>query len=329
MISRDAGNDPPPQPIAPLVGPEAPERIGNAFGERLTESLDSTGKALAVVAGLGAFFFGAGYFVEWQRYKHGGLPPEEMLPLIPTAQVAAAGVRELVISVLFMVLTVGMLGFVLVRVASWTRYRTARVAKLLRRALASDVGFPTALIGAFTLLLVPLTVNGMVVATILTGLLFYGLRLIRRFLEAGDDAHFPLWRLALAVGLAAIVLSGTRLAEFPERRPDAVVWLTSGDTVEGDYLASDSNRILLRIGPRECEKACPPMQRGCSRACADPHLLVVRTSEVEKLEVTKRTRMLPYDGSFLDTFVPGLPLTCIPPECRWDGMRRIGLSSYL
>lgn len=317
------------QAPAPLVHPEAGERIGSAFGERLSESLDSTGKALTVLAGLGAFFFGAGYFVEWQRYKHGGLPPEEMLPLIPTAQVAAAGVRELVISVLFVILTVGLVGFVLVRIASWAHGRTGRFAKAVNWTLASDVGFPAMLIGAVTLLLAPYTVNGLLVAAILTLILYYGLNLIRRFLEGEDGAHFPLWRLALAVGFAAVILSGARLAEFPERRPEAVVWLTDGSKIKGDYIGTDANRVLLRFEHKDCEAKCPFQLGRCDRECARPRLVVLRSSEVAELQVIRHSELLEYDGSLLETLVPDLPLTCIPPECRWDEERRIGLSSFL
>lgn len=324
----EPANSPDEESLPVLAHPEAAGEVGEALRERVSESLDNTGKALAVFAGLGAFFFGAGYFVEWQRYKKGGLPPEEVLPLVPTSQIAAAGVRELVISLLFVSLSLALLGFVFVRLARWSQRGNGRFAKILNRVLASDVAVPTALIGALTLLIVPASAGGVLTAVILAGLLYYGLSLIRRFLQAGDGARFPLWRLALAVATAAIVLSGARQAEFQERRPDAVVWLTNGDKLDADYVASDSGKILLRLGEGDCNAQCATP--GQCRECKRPRLIVIRLSEVKEMRVTKASKLIPHKHHSLLDELFGVPLTCIPPECRWDSdERRIGPSSFL
>ena len=330
-----------------LAKPEAANRVGDALSRRVAESIDSTGKAFAVLAGLGAFFFAAGYFVEWQRYRGGGLPPEGVLPLVSEGQIIAAGARELAISVLFVGFALALLGFVFVRLARWTQGRTGRLAQGVNRMLARDVATPTAVFGALMLLIVPFSGSGVLVTAILTGLLYYGLLLIRRFLEAGDAAQFPLWRLALAVGVAAIVLSGARLAEFPERRPDVLVCLTNGGELEGDYLASDSDKILIRKRPRgegdskrrdglRCAREREPQgKRKRRRQGKRPRLVVVRTSELEEMQIAKSPAPLPYERSLLDLFLslspalPNLELSCIPPECRWGGGTRIGPSSYL
>ncbi len=305
---------------------------------------------LAAGAGLGAFFLGAGYFVEWQRFSQGQLPPAEVLPLIPKDQIAAAGVRELVISVLFVVLTLGLLGFVVVKIARAAETGSGRISRGVSVVLSKEIGFPTAVIGIFTLLVVPFDVSGVLVAVILAGLLFYGLRLVRDFLEMGDDARFPLWRLAIAVGIAAFVLSVARQTEFPERRPDAVLLLVGGDEIKGEYLASDSDKILIRQKPpsagaqcnlekRDCQMKCKGDQlciRECRldhQRCGRPRLIVVPASEVKELQVTQSPWLLRQDSSLLDRIAdplaPGLEFRCIPPECRWGGETRIGPSAFL
>jgi hypothetical protein len=338
------------RPTPAFAKPDVANRISSGFHERVTESLDSTAKALGAVAGLGALFVGAGYLVEWQRFKQGGLPPEEVLPLIPKDQIAAAGVRELVISVLFITVTLGLLGFVLIRLARAAEGRTGRLARGLNAALSNDAGFPTILVGIATLLIVPFDVAGVLVAAILTVLLYYGLRLVRNFLKAGKDARFPLWQLALAVALASFVLSVARQAEFPERRPDAVLLLVDGNTIKGEYLASDSGKVLLRQKPLKTGVQCELDKRSCQQTCAGdplcirecrldrqrcdrPKLIVVPAGEVKEVQVTESPWLLRQDSSLLDRIAdplaPDFELRCIPPECRWGGEVRIGPSSFL
>lgn len=331
-----------------LAEADAANRISHGFRNRVAESIDSTGKALAILAGFGAFFIAAGYFVEWQRFRKGGLPAEEVLPLIPKDQVAAAGVRELAISVLFVGITIAFFGFVLARVARWSQGRPGRLAQTLNRVLSRDVAFPTFVVGVVTLLMVPLDGFGLLITAILTGLFYYGLLLVRRFLETGDNAKFPLWRLALAVGLAAVVLAGARQEDFQERRADILVCLTNGDEFEGDYLASDSGKILIRkrriavgLSERRDRLTCANNRREENREekrrrqGIRPRLLVVPNDDVREIQVAKASALLPYERSLLDravSLLPGIPeldFSCIPPECRWGGDTRIGPSSYL
>jgi hypothetical protein len=336
------------RPTPKLAEADAANRISHGFRDRVAESIDSTGKALAVLAGFGAFFIAAGYFVEWQRFRQGGLSPEEVLPLIPKDQIAAAGVRELVISVLFVGITIAFFGFVLVRVARWSQGKGGRLARALNRALAQDVVFPTFVVGLVTLLIVPLDGFGLLITAIVTGLFYYGLLLVRRFLETGDNTKFPLWRLALAVGLAAVVLAGARQEDFPERRADILVCLTNGDEFEGDYLASDSGKILIRkrriavgLFERRDRLTCANNRREENRKekrrrqGVRPRLLVVPNEDVREIQVARASALLPYKRSLLDravSLLPGIPaleFSCIPPECRWGGETRIGPSSYL
>jgi hypothetical protein len=328
----------------------AARQIRSGFGKSLEQNLDSTGKALAALAGFGVFFIAAGYFVEWQRFKQGGLPSEEVVPLLPKDQIAAAGARELVISVLFIALTLGLLGFALIAIARAAEGRNNWLAQKTIAVLSNDAGFPTAVISIFTLLLVPFDIGGFVVWVMVTVLLYYGLRLVREFLDEGDGARFPLWRLALAVAVAALVLSIARQAEFPERRPDAVVMLVNGDEIKGEYLASDSGKVLLRqkamLTGDQCDVVRETCQTRCNhrricvrecrldrQRCDRPRLLVVPAGEVKEVRVTQSPWLLQQHQSLLDHLVDpissGFQFRCIPPECRWDGETRIGPSSFL
>lgn len=348
-LTTESGGDK-KRPASVYARENAARDIRSGFGESLDRAVGSTGKVLATLAGFGVFFVAAGYFVEWQRFHSGGLPPEEVVPLLPREQIAAAGVRELAISALFLALALGLLGFVLVKVAQATDGRSFWPWRKVNAALSREAGFPTAVIAILTLLLVPFDFFGLLVVVIVAGLLFYGLRLIREFLEAGDGAHFPLWRLVLAVVLATFVLSVARQADFPERRPDAVVLLVNGDEIKGQYLASDSGKVMLRRPSRDITAQCQLMKETCEdrcmgdklciwecnfdhQRCGRPRLLVVPAGEVKEIQVTKWPRLLQQDSSLLDRIVdplvPGFALRCIPPECRWNDQTRIGPSSFL
>jgi len=343
-------------PMPVLANREATQRVSDAAQGQLSKTLDSTGKVLAILAGLGVFFVAAGYFVEWQRFRQGGLPSEQVLPLIPKDQIAAAGVRELVISLLFVALSLLLLGFAIVRLADWARGREGRAARLLSRMLAKDIAFPTAIVGGLTLLIVPFDGSGLLVAAFVTGLFLYGLLLIRRFLRTEGSDRFPLWQLVIAAGLAAIALAGARQAEYSEIRPDALVCLADGTSFEGDYIASDSDKILLRKRARSPDKqrvvereAAQKRRIGLECAGTDgdaretgvrrrlgkrPRLIVIPRDGVEEVLFVKKYSVLPYENSLLGRIVSGVPwlpeieLSCIPPECRWR-KARIGPSSYL
>jgi hypothetical protein len=299
-----------------LAGPEALSKVGQGVSDRVSETVDNTGKALAAVAGLGVFFFATGYFVEWQRLKRGGLPPEQVLPLLPKAQIAAAGVRELAISILLGGSILALLGFGLVALARATRDRTGRLARRLNSLLEREVAVPTALIGGVTLLIVPFNKVGLLVAAIVTGLVYYGLRLVHRFLADGEEAKFPLWSLTLAVGVTAVVLSGARQHEFPEPRPMAIAVLKNGETLKATYIASDSEKVMFRLW----HPGLPT------------ELIVVRSEELKSVRLMKSSFVFRVDRSLLDgvvdTVFPGFGLTCIPPECRWRKGTRIGPSSF-
>ncbi len=312
-----------PPPLPALARPEAPGKLGKGFSQRISASVDNTGKALAVVAGLGAFFYTAGYFVEWQRFRKGGLPPEELLPLLPRGQIAAAGVRELFISLVFGGALLGIVGWGLVWVARKADKKETRWAWAIKKALFShELLFPTAVVGFITLLIVPFGKAGVIVTAILTALFFYMLHLVHDFVEedrdiveeGGDGAKFPLWPLFLAIGLAAIVLTGARQWEFPEPRPHAVVYLEGGRIVRGAYVASDSDKILIRRG-------------------GDPtHLKILREDEVTRVRLEKSSYAFGRDPSLLDdlshlVFKTDLNFSCIPPECRWGDNTRFGPSS--
>jgi hypothetical protein len=299
-----------------LAEPRALGKVGEGVGARISETLDTTGKAIAAVAGLGIFFFATGYFVEWQRLRHGGLPPEQVLPLLPKAQIVAAGVRELAISVLFGGAVLVLLGVVLVGLARATKSRSGRLAKRVNRALQHDVFVPTLAIGLVMVLIVPFNEGGLLVAAIVTCLLSYGLHLVHAFLAAGDSAKFPLWRLTIAIAAVAIVLSGARQHEFPEPRAKGVAELTNGGRFKAGYVASDAGKVIFRK-QKKGEKS---------------RLIVFQSDELERVILRKGTWVLHVDGSLIDWIVdpviPDFQLSCIPPECLWSGNEHIGPSSF-
>jgi hypothetical protein len=297
-----------------LTKPQAPAKIGQGVGDRVTKAVDNTGKALGALAGFGVFFFATGYLVEWQRMKRGGLPPEQVLPLVPKTQIAAAGVRELAVSLLLGGSILILLMFVMVWLVKLTDARKGRFAQGLNHLLEKEVAVATVLIGIVSVLIVPFDALGLLVAATVTGLFCYGLHLVRGFLAAGEEAQFPLWQLTAAIALAAIVLIGIRQHEFPEPRAMAIAVLKDGKRLKVAYVSSDSDKILLRRqhGERPTE------------------LLVVHESDLASLRMIKSTYVYPPDGSLLDGIVglvdPGFKLSCIPPECRWDESVRIGPS---
>jgi hypothetical protein len=309
----------------------AAAQLREGFSRRLGETIDTTGKLVAALAGLGVLFFITGYFVQWQRLKRGELPPEEILPLIPQEQIAAAGVRELVVSLVFVGLMLILFGFV--------RARLARPAGggagqgLLIRVSAWDAALPALIVGLITMFLAPLRVSGVVVAATLSVLTYYCFRLVRGYLaavrvrEAPDNRsstpqasakpNFPLWRLTIAVFVAAIVLSGARQREFPNPRAKVTVVLDTNERIEGVFLGIKSDKVLVRVQGRR------PV----------PRLVVLRSSDVESVRI-RRGRNFLREGapdSVFDATVGRLfdaRFTCIPPEC-WAGFdTRVGPSSY-
>jgi len=311
-----AGSSPPRPP--PLAKPDAARKVGEGLRERVGETIDDTGKLLAAIAGAGIFFFAAGYFVEWQRFKRGGLPPEEILPLIPKSQIAAAGVRELVISIFFGVLVLAILGWASVRLARWATARTGTATRLprLRRAFAKvytvEGAVPSLVLGGLIFVFVPLGLAGVIVTAVLTLLLFYSLRLLNaylRTLNADNSATFPLWRLLIASALAAVVLTGARQREFPDTRAHVYLTLTSRTQFDGVYIGSDSDQVLVRVRR-------PPNQ---------PQLLILDRSEIAAMRLEKGSYVIPTAQSLFGD-VTGVQFACIPPECR-AGDSRVGIST--
>lgn len=252
--------------------------------------------------------------MEWQKFKRGGLPPDEILPLISKGQIAAAGVRELAISVFFGALVLAVLGWGGVRIARWAA-REPNGASRLRRLLAGwfareGVALSVAF-GLLTLLFVPLDWAGAIVTVALTLLLYYSLRLIAAYLRqvaTDENATFPLWRLLIAAALAAVVLSGARQREFPEVRPHALVILNDQSQVEGSYVTSDSNSVLIRF-----------------RSGGRPKLLILRRDDVKRIQLEKDPYVFSTDQSLFG-WVFDAEFACIPPECR-AGDSRVGISS--
>ncbi|MDQ2631920.1 MAG: hypothetical protein M3Y75_13255 [Actinomycetota bacterium] len=301
--------------LSPLVEPDAARKVGAGALERFGETVDNAGKAIVAVAGVGAFFFGAGYFVEWQKFKRGGLPPDEILPLISQARIAAAGVRELAVSIFFGVLVLAALGWGGAHLARWATQpgKSSRLRRLLAQAFAREAVVPSVVFGALILLFVPLNVAGLIVTVVLTLLLYYSLRLTSRYLrEAAEDGTtpFPLWRLLIAAAFAAVVLSGARQREFPEVRPHALVILNNDHRIPGSYISSDSSSILIRYRK--------PGRR-------QPQLLILKRDDVKRVLLRKGEHVFEVEDSLFGRLF-NVEFACIPPECR-AGDSRLGISS--
>ena len=303
--------------LSPLAAPDAARKVGAGALERFGETVDNAGKAIVAVAGAGAFFFGAGYFVEWQKFKRGGLPPDEILPLISQARIAAAGVRELAVSIFFGALVLAVLGWGGVRFARWATRPSAgasRFRRLLAAAFSREAVVPSAVFGVLILLFVPLNAAGAIVTVVLTLLLYYSLRLTAAYLReaAKDEATpFPLWRLLIAAALAAVVLSGARQREFPEVRPHVLVILTDNRPITGSYVSSDSNSVLIRF----------------RKPGRQPQLLILKREDVKQVLLEKGTYVFLPDKSLIGRLFD-VEFACIPPECR-AGDSRLGISSLL
>ena len=303
--------------LPPLVEPDAVRKVGEGARQRLGETVDTAGKAVVAIAGAGVFFFAVGYFVEWQKFKRGGLPPDEILPLISQAQIAAAGVRELVVSIFFGALVLAVLGWGGARLARWATRdpeHASGLRRLLARGFSQDAFAPTLVFAALILLFVPLDAAGVIATVVLSLLLFYSLRLTASYLrEAADDgaSRFPLWRLLIAAALAAAVLSGARQREFPEVRPHALVVLTGEREIEGSYVSSDSDSVLIRF----------------RKPGRQPQLLILEREDVERVLLEKGTYVFPAEDSIFGRLL-GVDFACIAPECR-AGDSRIGISSLL
>jgi hypothetical protein len=301
---------------AQFVKPKALGEVEQGVRKRFSETINDTGKVLTAVAGIGIFFFATGYFVEWQRMTRGGLPPEQVLPLIPKEQIAAAGVRELAISILLGGAIVVLLVFGLVGLAKATRGRKSRPARWVNRLLRErEVGIPSVVIGVVVLLLVPFDWRGVLVAVTVTGLIYYGLTLVQCFLAEGANEIFPIWRLILAIAVAAVILSGVRQHEFPEPRPMAIVVPREGEKFTATYVASTSDAMLFRL----------------RRQGRPTELIVLHGDDLKTVRMIKSIYVFPFDRSLLDRIVdpvfPDFRLSCIPPECRWQEATRIGPSS--
>ncbi len=300
--------------MPPLAGPDAARKVGAGVRERLGETVDNAGKAIVAIAGAGVFFFGAGYFVEWQKFKRGGLPPDEILPLISQARIAAAGVRELAISIFFGALVLAVLGWGGVHLARWATREPdspSRFRRLLAKGFAQEAFVPSAVFGVLILLFVPLGWAGVIATVVVTLLLYYSLRLIAKYLRETaqeEGTPFPLWRLTIAAALAAVVLSGARQREFPEVRPHVLVTLTDRK-IEGAYISSDSNSVLIRF-------------RKLGRR---PQLLILKREDVEQMLLEKGTYIFPAESSVFG-WIFNTDFSCIPPECR-AGDSRVGISS--
>jgi hypothetical protein len=225
------------------------------------------------------------------------------------------------------------------RALGFVRARMARSAKAGSRKgrlewLSSwDAGLPALIVGLLTLLLAPRHLNGVVVAVALGALTYYWFHRIRDYLAAAtrmreaparypgephapDKPEFPLWRLAIAVAIVAVILSGVRQRVFPDPRAKVTVVLKDGEPIHGVFLGINSDKVLVRVQPPDLA----------------PRLMVLQSRDVKSIRINGRNFLPggPPDSLFDDTIgrLFDAQLTCIPPECRAGGDTRVGPSSF-
>jgi hypothetical protein len=175
--------------------------------------------------------------------------------------------------------------------------------------------------------------NGVVVAVALGALTYYWFHRIRDYLAAAtrmreaparypgephapDKPEFPVWRLAIAVAIVAVILSGVRQRVFPDPRAKVTVVLKDGEPIHGVFLGINSDKVLVRVQPPDLA----------------PRLMVLQSRDVKSIRINGRNFLPggPPDSLFDDTIgrLFDAQLTCIPPECRAGGDTRVGPSSF-
>jgi hypothetical protein len=224
-------------------------------------------------------------------------------------------VRELVVSLVFVGALLIVLGLIRARLVRPPKAggRLGRLEKLW----SWDAGMPALLVGVPTLLFAPWQLNGVVVAIALSALTYYWFHRVRAYLSAAPKPEFPLWRLAFAVAIVAVILSAVRQREFPDPRAKVTVVLKDRDPIKGVFLGVNSDRVLVRVQ----EKDLPP------------RLMILQASDVQSIRLRRGRNIIfggPPDSLFDDTIgrLFDWQLTCIPPECRAGGDTRIGPSSF-
>ena len=289
------------------------------------DPLGSFGRVVGALAGIGVFLYLIGVVVLWQRLASQGLHPREVIAVLPRDQVAVTGARE----ALLLAISGAISGLFLY--ASYRLFRAserfaamhgvqARFARWLRERPAVLL---TALIAAWGALVLPITVDGVVLGLVFLTIAFIGIRSAHRSL-IGQSQDFrtsrvPWLRVAAGLSSSVLVASIAHQREFPDRFSTARVVGADGKPQCGLYLGATSDAIVLgqTRGPFGSGTLCDGQPR-----TDQARTLLVARARIEQLILTTGPDPKPPASSLLRRL--GVPLDCISLDCQ-IGSERHGI----
>ena len=292
------------------------------------EALGSIGKVVTALAGAGVLLYVTGVVVVWQRLASEGLQQQAVIAVMPRDQLAVAGAREALVSMISAAIF-GLFLYWAYRAFESSRRSTAshglraRMAGWMRKRPATVI---TVLIAVACALLGPLAVTGVACLALFLAIAYIGTRSAHRSLigKSQDFRTSPLpWlRVALGLSSAVLVASIARTSEFPDRFPLATV--TEGACVtRGLYLGATADGIAL--GKPELSDASTDE---CRTPDADAgNTLLVTGEAVARIRLTRGVPADPPHRSLLHHL--GVPIECIFPECQIKGRRHGVLDLFI
>jgi hypothetical protein len=282
----------------------------------LDDALGSLGKVVAAAAGAGLFLYLIGTAVLWQRVDNLGLQAQEVVAVIPRDQLAVAGAREVLLS-----LVAGAI-FAYFLYGCYAVYRACeavvdtggvrgRFARWMRERPALLVTAAVAIVGT---LLVPFGASDALFGLFFLGNLFLGMRSAHRSL-VGELPDFrsslkPWLRVVAGWSIAVFLVSVWRPAEFPEPFPTASVELVKPAEFDGTgcdrYVGLTSDAVIL-ARPTSC--------------AADEAATAVVVARAKIAQMTLKRAPTEETTHSLLWHVTGWELACVPPVCQIDGWR--------
>lgn len=311
----------------PKTGSTAPKLAGREPGGPVNETTVAIVAAAIGAASLFPFLIGG--LVLRNRLENEGLPTEEGLAVTAKDHMAVVGGTELFFSI---VVTSLMLG------GAWLAFqigrRLARVEE--KRAARPRVGngfdarrdltwravalLLVILLTSFSI--APLTIKGAVSALAVAAMLTYALQWGRgAWLPLGARRALGFW---IAAVLVVVIVSTMRELEFPTPMPEAAVELDNGDVIDGVYVGTTADSVVLGVqredvpallassGRHSGTTAQPDEKRG-----SDTYVLLPR-DQVEKIRLPDPAEPPRGANSLLSALTPW-DIACILPACAVQG----------
>lgn len=287
------------------------------------DALGSLGKVVAALAGAGLFLYLIGAAVLWKRVEDAGLQAQEIVAAIPRDQLAVAGARDALLSLL----AAGFFGLFLY--ACYRLFRASERATITDHAIRDlparwmrdrPAVVVTVVVAVAFAPLVPVSASSALFFVLFLLNLLLGARSAHRSV-IGELRDFrtnlvPWLRVAAGLSIAVFLVSVWRPSEFPDQFPSAEVTLVGEGPVCGLYLGSTSDAIILAA--RQCP--IPAATRPPSRAA-----IVVARNRIAQITLTKKPPAKP--SSSLLRLV-GVPVECVPPVCQFGNHRQTILQPF-